>query len=606
MGDKRMKTQKLLAIKPTLPILAILLLSAFLNLYRLNLVGQNGFGNTYYAAAVQSMLASWHNFFYLSFDPAGFVSLDKTPLAFWIQALMAKIFGFSGLPMLLPQALAGIATVYILYRLVRRAYGEYAALIAALALAVMPVSVVIQRNNAPDALLILVLLLAAWTLIRSIEKQSLRWLFATGILVGVAFNIKMLQILLVIPAFVVLYLWASPWPWRKRLLHGLGAAAIAVLVATPWVLAVDLTPPELRPYVGGSANNTVTDLIFHYNGLARLWGEDFTYYSGPPGVLRLFNERLGGQLGWFLPLGLIGGGLAIWQLRRETPPERVLRRNTLTLWLAWIIPGLIYFSISTFFHRYYLAMMAPAVAALFGIGAQALWKLWQQATRAGQMFVLAALLVCAGIQIALLLPFPGWNSWLIPLIGGASLLGLAGLFAAWRWATKFQATACAFCLSILLIAPLAWTLIPVFACANETLLYAGPQVLEPGGVCKPIQRDYFLKPEWLAIFEQNRGEARYLAATHDMGIAIFGILDTNQPFMALGGYRGNDPILTTEQFAALVARGEVRYYTAINDEAEYPIQAGIRQWVKIHCPLALSEGICIWGPCEAGNGMHFR
>ncbi|RPH58243.1 MAG: hypothetical protein EHM81_10355, partial [Chloroflexi bacterium] len=194
-----MKTQKLLAIKPTLPILAILLLSAFLNLYRLNLVGQNGFGNTYYAAAVQSMLASWHNFFYLSFDPAGFVSLDKTPLAFWIQALMAKIFGFSGLPMLLPQALAGIATVYILYRLVRRAYGEYAALIAALALAVMPVSVVIQRNNAPDALLILVLLLAAWTLIRSIEKQSLRWLFATGILVGVAFNIKMLQILLVIP-----------------------------------------------------------------------------------------------------------------------------------------------------------------------------------------------------------------------------------------------------------------------------------------------------------------------------------------------------------------------------------------------------------------------
>ena len=446
--------------------------------------------------------------------------------------------------------------------------------------------------------MILVLLLAAWALMRSIEKLSLRWLLGTGVLVGIAFNIKMLQILLVIPAFVVLYLWASPWSWRKRLPHGLGAAAIAVLVAVPWALAIDLTPPELRPYVGGSTNNTVINLIFNYNGLARLWGEDFTYYSGLPGALRLFNERLGGQMGWFLPLALSGAGVAIWQLRREEPPERVLQRNSLILWLAWIIPGLVYFSISTFFHRYYLATIAPAVAALFGIGAQVLWKLWQDSNRMQKIVVLLVFLLCVAIQGVLLLPFPDWNTRLTPLIGGASLLGVAGLFAARNWAKKFQATAFTFCLSILLVAPLAWTLIPVLTCTNETLPYAGPQVLEPGGMCKSIQRDYFLKPESLAIFEQGRGDARYLAATHDMGIAILGMLDTNQPFMALGGYRGSDSILAVGQFADLVARGEVRYYTAINDEAEYPIQEDIRQWVKAHCPLTSDEGIYIWGPCQ--------
>jgi len=596
-------SSKLLLIKQHWSILAILLLSAFLNLYRLNLAGRNGLGNTYYAAAIQSMSTSWRNFFYLSFDPAGFVSLDKPPLAFWIQAFMAKIFGFSGLPMLLPQAVAGVMTVYIVYRLVRHPFGEYAALTASLALTVMPVSVVIQRNNAPDALMVFVLTLAAWMLIHAMDKASLRYLFGTGALVGIAFNIKMLQILLVIPAFVVLYLWAAPWRLWKRLLYGLGSATIAVLVAVPWVLAVDLTPPELRPYVGGSANNTVTDLIFNYNGLARLWGEDFTFYSGQPGVLCLFNERLGGQMGWILPLALLGAGVATWQLCRNPSPEQKPHRNALILWLVWIIPGLVYFGISTFFHRYYLATIAPGVAALFGVGAQAFWKLWQQSNRMGQIFVLAAFLVCVGTQIALLWPFPGWSNRLIPLIGGAALFGLAGLFVSQRWGAKFRATAFTFCLFILLIAPLTWTLIPIYTCTNETLPYAGPQVLSPDGVCKLVQHDYFLEPEWLAVFEQGRDGARYMAATHDMGIAIFGMLDTKEPFMALGGFRGSDPILTADQFAELVARGEVRYYTALKDEAEYPIQEGIRQWVKDHCPLALSaeQGIAIWGPCEVSE-----
>jgi 4-amino-4-deoxy-L-arabinose transferase-like glycosyltransferase len=355
------------------------------------------------------MLTSAHNFFYLSVDPAGFVSLDKPPLAFWIQAASAKVFGFHGLSLLLPEALAGIASVYVLYRLVRRTHGQWPGLLAALTLAVTPISVVTNRNNAPDALLILVLLLAAWALLRVVEENSRRWLFVTAVLVGVAFNIKMLQILLVVPAFAVLYLIAAPSHWRTRLLNAGGAILVVLLVSVPWVMAVELTPPDQRPYVGGSTNNTVSDLIFGYNGVARLWGDDFTYYSGAPSPVRLFNDKLGGQASWLLLFALIGLIAAAWQLRQSNA-DTSARRNVVILWTAWLIVPLIYFSISTFFHRYYLAMLAPTIAALVGIGADTLWTVWHTGGRQRALVVLA-LILCAGTHAVILLPFPNWILW---------------------------------------------------------------------------------------------------------------------------------------------------------------------------------------------------
>ena len=345
--------------KEQLLLVAIIALSAFLNLFRLNQVGFNGIGNPYYAAAVQSMLSSWHNFFFLSVDPMGFVSLDKPPLAFWIQALFARAFGFNGLSLLLPEVLAGIDSVYVLYRLVRHSHGEGAGLLAALVLTVMPISVVTNRNNAPDALMILTLLLAAGALFRTIEKKSLLWLMATAVLVGIAFNIKMLQILLVVPALVVLYAIAGPWTWRKRLVYGLLALAACFAVAGAWVLAVELTPPGSRPYVGSSQNNTVINLIFGYNGIARLWGEDFTYFSGLPGPLRLFNDKLGGQVSWLLIFAGIGAVIASRQARQASGNEQAARKVGLILWITWAVPQVVYFSISIFFHRYYLATLAP-------------------------------------------------------------------------------------------------------------------------------------------------------------------------------------------------------------------------------------------------------
>jgi 4-amino-4-deoxy-L-arabinose transferase-like glycosyltransferase len=505
--------------------------------------------------------------------------------------------------LLLPQALAGIASVYVLYRLVRSTHGEWPGLLAALTLAVTPISVVTNRNNAPDALLILVLLLSAWTVLRAVEEESRRWLLVTAILVGVAFNIKMLQLLLVAPALVVLYLVAAPLSWRTRLLNVCGATLVTLLVSVPWVIAVELTPPDQRPYVGGSLNNTVTDLIFGYNGLARLWGEDFTYNSGAPSPVRLFNDKLGGQASWLLLFALVGLGAAAWQWRQsntDASPRTSTRSSAVILWTAWLIVQLVYFSIATFFHRYYLAMLTPAIAALTGIGADALWAAWRTGGRQRALVVIA-LLLCGGIQAILLLPFSDWSLRLIPPLVLICLVSAAILLWAWRTerpGETWQRVAFTTGVLALLIAPVVWTLIPVLTCTDYTLPYGGPQVI---GKCLSPNVYPFFEREWLDVFEPGRNGARFLAATHDMGIAELGILQTHEPFMAIGGFRGNDPILTVEQFAEHVERGEVRFYTAMQDEAEFPIQEGIRQWVKEHCPpVSLDDtGIFIWGPCEA-------
>src|SRR5829696_7824932 len=249
-----------------LTLVAILVLSAFLNLY--DLTGE-GYSNDYYAAAVKDMLTSWRNFFFVSFD-AGFVSVDKPPLGLWIQAASARLFGFNGLSLLLPQAIAGILSVALLYHLVRRAFGVVAGLLAALVLALTPISVAVQRNNLMDALLILALLLAAWAFMVAAERGSLRWVLLGAIVVGLGFNIKMLQAFLVLPAFYLLYLLAANTTWRRRLLH-LGAATVVLLaVSLSWVVAVDLTPPAERPYVGSSPDDSVLSLVLGYNGFDRL------------------------------------------------------------------------------------------------------------------------------------------------------------------------------------------------------------------------------------------------------------------------------------------------------------------------------------------------
>jgi 4-amino-4-deoxy-L-arabinose transferase-like glycosyltransferase len=252
-----------------LPLFAILLLATILDFFGLS---REGYSNTYYAAAVRSMLQSWHAFFFNSLDSAGFVTIDKPPLGFWLQAASAKLFGYSGVALMLPQALAGVCSVALLYYLVSRIFGKPAGLIAALALAITPISVVANRNNIVDSTLVFAVLLGAWAVSRAVETGKLRWLLLCAIFVGLGFNIKMLQAFLVLPACGLMYLVGVRIGWRRRLVHLFLATVMLLVVSLSWVTAVDLTPASQRPWFGSTTNNSALSLAIGYNGLQRLTG----------------------------------------------------------------------------------------------------------------------------------------------------------------------------------------------------------------------------------------------------------------------------------------------------------------------------------------------
>jgi 4-amino-4-deoxy-L-arabinose transferase-like glycosyltransferase len=245
----------------------VILLAASLRFYQL---GSAGVGNAYYAAAVKSMLQSWHNFFFVAFEPGGSVSLDKPPLGFWVQALSAYFLGVTGFALALPNAIAGVLSVFLVYKLVRRPFGPWAGLAAALVLAVTPVAISTERNNTIDGLLVFVLLLAAWAFLQSVYTGKIRWLFLGAVIVGLGFNIKMLQAFLPLPAFYALYFFGAKHKWWKKILHLAAATALLLVVSFSWAIAVDLVPAADRPYVDSTSKNTVMELIFGHNGIERL------------------------------------------------------------------------------------------------------------------------------------------------------------------------------------------------------------------------------------------------------------------------------------------------------------------------------------------------
>lgn len=251
-------------------LVPIMILSAFLNFYK---IWQDQNANAYYTAAVKSMLQSWHNFFYVSFDPGGFVTIDKPPVAFWIQAISAKIFGLHGWSVILPQALAGVGSVILMYVLLKPTFGKRAGRIAALTMALTPIVPAVSRTNNIDSLLVFTLLLATWMLFRAVQNHKISWLLGAFFIIGIGFNIKMLQAYMVLPAFFVFYLLATNINWKKKAGFLTAATALMLAISISWAIVVDLTPVSKRPYIGSSQTNSVLELAFGYNGINRLTGQ---------------------------------------------------------------------------------------------------------------------------------------------------------------------------------------------------------------------------------------------------------------------------------------------------------------------------------------------
>ena len=275
----RERSTHLPAVKPRvhhLALVGVLALSAVLNTRRLS---QNGYANNFYSAAVKSMLHSFHNFLFVSFDPGGLVSVDKPPLALWVQAASAKLFGFSPLSLLLPEAIIGVLAVAVLYLVLARRLGPLPALAGALTLAVFPSFVAVSRENAVDPLLILLMVLACAAGLRAVESGRWRTLLLSGLLVGLAFNTKTLAAYLVVPGIALAYIVCAPGSIGRRTLQLLAAGLVMAIVSFSWIAFVELTPASQRPFVGSSTNNTELGLTFEYNGFGRVEGE----YGGPGG-----------------------------------------------------------------------------------------------------------------------------------------------------------------------------------------------------------------------------------------------------------------------------------------------------------------------------------
>ena len=339
----------------------------------------------YYAAAVRSMSVSWHDFAYGAFDPAGTISVDKLPGALWFQTLSVRLFGFHTWAIALPQVVEGALTILVLYRVVRRLAGAQAAIVAAAVLAVSPAAVTLDRGNISDTLLILLLVLAADALAGSLLTGNRRGVLLAGLWVGLAFQAKMIEAWLVIPALAITYLVASGGTLRTRLLRLAAMVAVIAVVSLSWMSFVSLTPASHRPYVDGSLHDSIFEQVFDYNGLGRVGqpspnaelghtlGIPILSAPGPrPAWNRLLRGPYGRDIGWLLPaaLAMVPLGLAA----RWRRPRTDLVRAGVVLWGSWLIILTVVFSASATVISYYLAALAPPIAALVGIGGSLAWQ----------------------------------------------------------------------------------------------------------------------------------------------------------------------------------------------------------------------------------------
>ncbi|MCW3069512.1 MAG: glycosyltransferase family 39 protein, partial [Solirubrobacterales bacterium] len=457
---------------PRPELLALVVLAAALNLWALS---RNGWANDYYSAAVRSMASSWHNFLYASADPSGVMTVDKPPLALWVQALSARVFGYHQLSVLVPQALMGVASVALLYDLVRRRFGRVGGFVAGLALAITPMTVAISRHNNPDALLVLCCVAALWCAVRALENGRTRWLVLAGVCVGLGFETKMGVALLVVPGIAAAWLWVTP-AGRGRL-HALrqllaGGAAM-LLVGGAWPALVELTPAANRPWVSGTSDNSVLSLIFGYNGLGRVDGQaggpgggGGAMFGSTPGPLRLLNGALGGQAGWLLGFAVVTGLCML-------VASRLRRADARTGWLiavggAFLVTAVVFSAASGIFHPYYVSLLAPFAAALTGAGAAQLIGGRLNVRIAGPLAIIGGV-TC---ELVIRSRYPGQLTWLDPVLIGVGALSLLALLV-FRGRREHAVALCAV-LAALMIAPAAWALDTLGHATSGTFPAGGP------------------------------------------------------------------------------------------------------------------------------------
>lgn len=572
----------------------LLLMTLMLYLWNVTI---NGMANSYYAAAAQAASVNWTAWLFGSLDAANFMSVDKPPVSTMIMGLFGRAFGFSSWSMLLPHALAGVATVVLVYLAVRRWYGAKSALIAGAVMALTPVAVLMFRFNNPDSFLTLFLTASAYAFLRAFDsKKPALWLSVAGLLAGFAFNTKMLQGLLVLPVMAVIYLALAKPKFMVRLGH-LSIAGIVTAISTFWwSVLVWLTPAANRPWVGSTNDNSIWSLIFGYNGFGRLLGmggapggmaqagapaaaltapggstpvapmgagggmgggPGGVGFGGETGVLRIFNESFGPNIAWLIPAAIIGGGLVVWLLRRA--PRHNKERAGVLLWLGWLLMHIVIFSMTSgTIHPYYVVAMAPAVAALVGIGVPYIWKAYTRRTKVAWI-----LPVTIAITTILSIIMLGYNnywpllSWCVGIAGGiATIMALLPLA---QPSARFKRALLVLAAGSALAAPVAYSLSTVTTAHSGSIPTVGPGA---SAMNNTNNESAAAESALVQFLLANQAGATWVAAVDSANTSAPIQLSTKQPVMAVGGFNGSDSALTLDAFKQLVAAGKVRYYVA--------------------------------------------
>lgn len=610
----------------------VLLLTAALYVVNLTV---SGYANVFYSGAAWAASQSWTAWFMGSVDPASFITVDKPPLATMVIGLSVRLFGLSSASILLPEALMGVATVALVMATVRRTFGAPASIIAGLVTALTPAAVLIFRYNNPDALLTLLLAGAAYALVRALETDRLRWLALSGVLVGLGFETKLLQAFLVLPPFALTYAIAGRGSVRRRLV-GLVVAAAAVTVASAWwVLPMTLLPASARAFVGGSSDGTALNLVLGYDGLARVLGFGAVGgpgngagggFSGTPGILRLFNSELGGQIGWFLPMSIVG--LVAGLIARGRAPRTDLPRAAFLLWGGWLGVHVVVFSfMSGIIHSYYVVAMAPAVGALVGGGVVAMWRARERFPWMGVALGLA-FVGSAGVALMLLDRTPDFAPGL-----GVAVLALTALtvpvlaLRASANVRRLQVAAASLALAMLLAGPAAYALDTVQTAYSGGDPAAGPRSTDSGGpgggfaggagsfggpaagfggAGGPGAGGFAggfagggpggssLSSGVLAYLEANQGSAAWLLAVSDSTTAGQIEIETGRAVMSTGGFTGSDNALSLAQLQAYVASGQLRFIEVGGRGMGGPAGAGassdVATWVQSACKAVTVDG----------------
>ncbi|MEO5724610.1 MAG: glycosyltransferase family 39 protein [Ilumatobacteraceae bacterium] len=588
---------------------AIAVATAVLYAWNLAAVGN---ANNFYAAAIRSGGVSWKAWFFGSLDPGSFITVDKPPVAMWLPGLSARLFGFSPWSMLLPNVLAGVASVLILHHLVRRWKGDTAAHLAAAGFAVTPVATVIFRSNNPDAMLTLLALAATWALWNALESGSTRPLLISAALTGLAFNTKMLQAFLVLPAMTLVYLVAGPPKLGRRLWQLAMALGVLVVSAGWYTLVVVVVPAASRPYIGSTSDNSIVSLMLGYNGFDRVFGGTSANrigsavgFGGTPGLWRMLSGEVGGQVGWLFPMAGLGLLAGLWLWLRDPLRRRGLELAGWLLWGCWAVTCVAVFSFSKgIFHPYYTVQLAPAVAALAGAGAIALWQLGRNHASL-RLILPVAIAVTAGLAVGMLRRSPSYASGLRTaiVIGGAvACAGLvAGTIARHRRLVIVAAGAAAV---TLLAAPLAYSMTTVANPGSGSMVIAGPAVrgLGLGGLIfgqhltVPARRGDTGQQTLVSYLEAHRGNAEFIVAAVGASTTEPIIIASGLPVLTIGGFNGSDPAPTLAEFQGLVAAGRVRYLLT----GAYGVRGGrassgsILGWATEHGTLLRVGGMALY------------